>query len=926
MSARGGIRSVVAALAILTLMAGSAGTNARAGDDPRTAAAFLQALRDHGMGEIAVEYIDQLRNDPSCPAELRQSLDYLEGRTLIDEASRTNDLTRRQDLLEQARGKLDGFIKSQPKHALVSEARVQLARLLVERGHMTLLMADEVSDPAQKAARMEEARSQFSHGREAYNQAAEALGTALKAYPVSMPANDPRLPERDRLYANHLSAILQKAIAEYELAQTFPAQSADRNSHLATALDEFHNLWKDHRTQFAGLNAQMWEAKCFEEQGKIGEAIGIYKELLAHPAPELRPLQRSVGYFHIVALGKRKDYPVAADEAVRWLEKYNRREEQRSSEGLGVLLELAKNLDAQIGTSNDDSEKSAASKRIIDAVSQVVRYTTPYKNEALALLKKYKPSSSLKPEDLARLSLDDSLTQADEAMASRDWDRAAACLRNAIRKGDPRRDLERINQARFNLSFCCYMNKQYYESNVLAEHLARRYPRSLLAPKASEIAMQALADAYNTYRDIDRASDMDRLIDLAKYTAETFSDREQGDDARINLGMIDQGRGKFDQAIAEFASVREKSPKKLEAQTRLGGARWAKSRVLERSGDAQKAATEAAAAIDVLTKTLQARQAAGASPADAGLVNNAADLAVALTDTGKPAEALALLAPIIQAQTTRTGVTYSRLLESNLMAQIAANQVEPAMKTMKSIEQAGSSTSLVQLYLRLGRLFERSMDQFREKKDAAGLERMRQAYRSLLNTMAESRSGQSFESLEWAGRGLLSLNAGPEAEKLYRRILEEAVSNPSFLSQSGSSDRILLVKLKLAAALRLQAEKNPKRLDEAASIVEEVLAKNTKYLEPQVEKGMLLEAQAAAGQSDWSLAFRHWQDLAQKLSRARPRPLSYFDAWYHAADCLRHQKDNVKARQTLNGVMRLNPGVGGPEMKKKYDELLAKLK
>ncbi len=95
---------------------------------------------------------------------------------------------------------------------------------------------------------------------------------------------------------------------------------------------------------------------------------------------------------------------------------------------------------------------------------------------------------------------------------------------------------------------------------------------------------------------------------------------------------------------------------------------------------------------------------------------------------------------------------------------------------------------------------------------------------------------------------------------------------------------------------------------------------------------MLLEAQAraelkaGARQSGWSTAFHHWEDLAQKMSRMRPRPLSYFDAWYHAAYALYRQNDLTKARQMLNGVMRLNPGVGSPEMKSKYEALLSRLK
>jgi hypothetical protein len=89
---------------------------------------------------------------------------------------------------------------------------------------------------------------------------------------------------------------------------------------------------------------------------------------------------------------------------------------------------------------------------------------------------------------------------------------------------------------------------------------------------------------------------------------------------------------------------------------------------------------------------------------------------------------------------------------------------------------------------------------------------------------------------------------------------------------------------------------------------------------------MLLESQARAGQGEWSAAYQHWQDLAQKISRMRTRPLEFYDAWYHAAQALHHQNQNTKARQTLNGIMRLNPGMGSPEMKSKYEQLLKSMK
>jgi tetratricopeptide (TPR) repeat protein len=203
---------------------------------------------------------------------------------------------------------------------------------------------------------------------------------------------------------------------------------------------------------------------------------------------------------------------------------------------------------------------------------------------------------------------------------------------------------------------------------------------------------------------------------------------------------------------------------------------------------------------------------------------------------------------------------------------------------------------------------------------------MQQAYRSFLTALCESKSGQTYESLQWAGESLLALDAGAEAEKVLQRVLDESISNPSFLSQAGGKERVLRTKIKLASALRAQGKVDKAKFEKAASLVEEILSQYPRYIEPIIEKGMLLESEAEAGQGDWSLAFRHWQDLAQKLSRMRPRPLSYYDAWYHAACALAEQDQKTKARQTLNGIMRLNPGVGSPEMAAKYEKLLQTLK
>ena len=48
-----------------------------------------------------------------------------------------------------------------------------------------------------------------------------------------------------------------KGVADYELAETFPAGSPERAKSLKDALEQFEPIHKNYREQWAGLTAQM---------------------------------------------------------------------------------------------------------------------------------------------------------------------------------------------------------------------------------------------------------------------------------------------------------------------------------------------------------------------------------------------------------------------------------------------------------------------------------------------------------------------------------------------------------------------------------------------------------------------------------------------------------------------------------------------
>jgi tetratricopeptide (TPR) repeat protein len=891
------------------------------GEDPRVVPQFLQGLRERGYYDLAADYLERVRTQPDAPADLVTAADYELGRLLLDEGSKTGDLVRRKDLLDRARIKLDAFTRANPDHPRAPDALMELARILVERGHLAVLQSDEAKTPAEKAGKLAEARGAFGQARSAYAEAETRQKAAYAKFPPFIPESETaRRAEREAALNGLLQAQLQKAMVDYEEGKTYPGGSKEREALMGRALTQFEELYKAHRYQMAGLTAQMMQGKCFEERGELGAALGIYKKLLEHDDPRLKPLQRHVGYFQIVALGKRKEYALAADEARRWLQANPGIEAQRSPEGLGVQLELGRNILAQLpGIAKSD--QPAAIKQATDFLGKVVRYASPHKAEALELLRKYRPVAAADAAELSRLSYEDAVAQAEEAIASQEWPRAAALFRQAVRKAETARDLDKLHYARYNLAFCLYMDGRYYESLVLADHLARRYPRVGLAPRAAELGMAALGEAYDTSKGGDRTADLDNLIDLARYTAETYPDAEQGDTARLTLGKIYRGTGRYAEAVEALEAVRPTSARRLDALGLLGATHWNHSLALRREGKTAEADAEASKAVASLQAALKGRRDAGATAGDPALIASACDLADVYLDSGKADEAVKLLEPLARDQTSPEGKPFARLMADLLRAHVATNRVDQALADMAALEKSGGGAGLTQMYYSLGRLLQKELDALKKRGDRAGLERTQQAYQKFLAALADSKSGQTFESLRWAGDGMLALGNAKQAEEVFRRALDAFDKDPAFRDQPNSAGRRLLTRLSLAAALRGQ-----EKFDEAASLIESLAAENPRAVEPLMEKGMLLEDRAEAGKGDWAEAFKHWRGLALQLGRGRVKPVQYYEAWYHAALALYRDKKPKEARQTLAGIMRLSASVGGPEMKKKYQALLDQIK
>ena len=193
---------------------------------------------------------------------------------------------------------------------------------------------------------------------------------------------------------------------------------------------------------------------------------------------------------------------------------------------------------------------------------------------------------------------------------------------------------------------------------------------------------------------------------------------------------------------------------------------------------------------------------------------------------------------------------------------------------------------------------------------------MQQAYRRFSAYREQGRP--DYESLEMGRREPLTLDAGHQAEKVLKRVLNDAINSPDFLKQSGGKEPYLRTQLKIAsrsAARRATTRRSwmkPSRWWTSSSLSIRCT------LRPLIEKGMLLEAMARTARASRKRSgrLRHWEDLAQELpGDPGQQPTSTPGIMRRMPPTA---KKTTKARQILGGIMRLNPSVGGPEMKVKY--------
>ena len=310
-------RHSLALLAVFLL--GMLSAYALGADQPKET---LDALRSQGHYDEAIDFLQHARTNPGTPKAFAQTIDYELAVTRIDAAAGLPEAQRDQPL-QLAQESLTKFLADQPQHARAAEARCQLGSVLLDRGRLQRVLADE-HEGAERQKYLEAARGLLHQAEQQWAGIDKAGDEELKQIIPRRGEDIKQTQARDAIRRRQLQARLARAWVQYEMGQTFPAGSSERTAALQEAGNRFDAIYDPQLQRLADFYARLGRGMCCKDLGESEKAFNIFEEVLGGVPDEPADFHTLRGKAAVQALEtalrpELKKYKPALDIARAWL-------------------------------------------------------------------------------------------------------------------------------------------------------------------------------------------------------------------------------------------------------------------------------------------------------------------------------------------------------------------------------------------------------------------------------------------------------------------------------------------------------------------------------------------------------------------------------------------------------------------------------
>jgi hypothetical protein len=548
---------------------------------------FVRGLRAHGMPDLALEYLGRLGRKP--PADLAPILPLEIAKTRLELATLEPDAGRRAAAQLQARSEFETFVKKNPKHPLVAEANLEIARIGVLQGKGLLTRARQLDGNPRQRVEFLRARIQFEEAGKQLEAVSAQIDAQLAGSDSASTAQ--AKTEKNVLTQAKLQAELEKGVNLLLQVQTYVDQSEDakRSEILKKAIDTLDKAAAQRGSTSDPIcwEALAWLGRCQQENDDPKGARKIYAEVIAEPGEQAASARRLARFFRMQTLAKDPDLKnpllqvqLAGEEWLRLYPQY-----LNSPEGCGVRFELADAYVKQVASlpktpqrAQREAELYQKAQKLYEALEQSENdYTSKARENRLIIILKVAQERSrgdiTKLKDFEECYLRAQLEVAQinqaakkltgenlEGEREKHYKNILKALTLGLDKTNGGAPADHLNDARFLLSYVYLTTGDYYRAAVWGEELARTAVKSVQAPMAAAYALRSYAllvakqEQAGAAKD-DLAADRERLRKLAVFVEQTWPNDPAADLARHMLALVLLGEKNYAQAIEVLERV-----------------------------------------------------------------------------------------------------------------------------------------------------------------------------------------------------------------------------------------------------------------------------------------------------------------------------------------------------------------------------------
>jgi tetratricopeptide (TPR) repeat protein len=519
---------------------------------------FLKALRDHKYFDEALEYLDQIESNPAVPIELKETLLFEKGITLVAASREQRDPGLREQTLNAAQQLLNQFVGQRPDHPQANSARSQLGNLIVERARTKVADATKTTNVEQKKQLFAAAKTLYDEAFEVFQALQTSVKAQLEPIPKVLDKRDKQQAKmaelRLQLRADFLQTLLLAAAIREESADAVPAQDPMHAELLTDAAGQYADIYTKYRSRLAGLYARMYQGRCNQKLGKFRDALGYYSELLDQPdEPEafrrLKTLTMKLAMECWLDPSQKK-FKEAINRGMSWIAK-SRPTEDREPDWLYLRFMLAKAYQMQGVDARKREEPTTENRARSNArkLAQFVsKFKSDYQKQAQQLVadlggpdrtgEKVDPKTfaeamnagkealdSIHPATLvvtnvpARIAAEKDATVKDELQKQLDkarqtlttaQDDAMRHFRHAMQLADAETPAAEIAVVRYFLCYLYYIQQDFLHAGLIGEFISYRYPSSAGARPSAQIALVSYLALFDENKSDDKSFEIDR--------------------------------------------------------------------------------------------------------------------------------------------------------------------------------------------------------------------------------------------------------------------------------------------------------------------------------------------------------------------------------------------------------------------------------